>query len=901
MLASPHAMLPAAMDTPTLLTTNALLSAAAALAMLVALRTRRTYPGFACWTAGVACLAAGAAMLVPGALPSTWAVRLLRNGTLVAGHLLILRGMLRFRGVAPDVRLESLVVLSFLALFGYVNADPAHLDARIVVYCLYAAGLSLATAVVTLRRRPEHFGSNDVMLAFWLVAFAVLTLVRAAQELGGPDASTAFESLKGFGSHYAIAQILTVQLLTLTLISMNSQRIEWDQRAGEERLRAREALLRSVGDNLPNGFVFQYALVDGQRQFTYVSGGVEGLLGLRRADVLADARPLFAMIAPSSIGGFADDEARCARALSVLEATLRLDLPEGRQVWLELRARPQARPEGGVVWNGVALDATARRLAEAESKRFEAIVESSADAIISRTLSGTITSWNRGAERIFGYSAREAIGHSLDLLVPPDVADEQRTVNARVARGERVEPFETTRLHRDGHTIAVSVSASPIVDAQGAIVGAGSIARDITEKQRMAHELAAHREHLEELVASRTRELADARRRAEEASLAKSAFLANMSHEIRTPLNAVIGMAHLIRRDGLTASQSDRLGKLEAAAAHLLEILNAILDLSKIDAGKLTLEEVPLRVESTVSNVLSMLDDRAQEKRLRLASEVDPMPDGLVGDPTRLQQALLNYATNAIKFTEHGSVTVRATLLACRDTDALVRFEVEDTGIGIAPEAAPRLFTEFEQADRSTTRRSGGTGLGLAITRRLAELMGGEAGMRSAPGAGSTFWFTARLRREARPPGEPWAPPADDALDALRRDHAGSRILVAEDDPVNAHVARALLEDAGLVVDVAADGREAVAMAARGGYRMVLMDMQMPDMDGLDATREIRRQQPATRLPIVAMTANAFADDAARCFDAGMDDFVSKPVDPERLYTTLHRWLDRATGAPGPG
>lgn len=402
-------------------------------------------------------------------------------------------------------------------------------------------------------------------------------------------------------------------------------------------------------------------------------------------------------------------------------------------------------------------------------------------------------------------------------------------------------------------------------------------------------------------VRERTRQLAAARDEAEAASLAKSTLLANISREIRTPLTTIVGLVELMRREELPAKQIDRLEQMNEAAQHLRSLINGVLDVAKIEVGELILNETTVDLTRLLASVVEMVEEQAREKGLRLLSEVQPLPGPLIGDPTLVRQAMLNFASNAIKFTERGSVTVRAKLLECRDADALVRFEVEDTGIGIAPEAAPRLFTEFEQADRSTTRRSGGTGLGLAITRRLAELMGGEAGMRSAPGAGSTFWFTARLRREARPPGERSAPPADDALIALRRDHAGSRILVAEDDLINAHVARAILEDAGLVVDVAADGLEAVAMATRGGYRMVLMDMQMPNMDGLDATREIRRHCPAAQLPIVAMTANAFADDAARCFDAGMDDFVSKPVDPDRLYTTIHRWLDRAAGVATPG
>ena len=417
-------------------------------------------------------------------------------------------------------------------------------------------------------------------------------------------------------------------------------------------------------------------------------------------------------------------------------------------------------------------------------------------------------------------------------------------------------------------------------------------------------QLADQRDHLEDTVQERTQALSLAKEAAEAASRAKSTFLSNMSHELRTPMNAIIGMTYMLKRNNQDPAQVDKLGKIDDAANHLLRLLNDILDLSKIDADRMTLEQTSFTVDALTQELANLLAPRAESAHLRFILDLDARLKALqlVGDPLRLLQILLNLAGNAIKFTERGEVRVVGRIAEDDGQSVLLEMSVWDTGIGITAEALDRIFNPFEQADGSTTRKYGGTGLGLPICQRLVRLMGGEIEVVSTPGSGSVFTFAIRLRRThvAAPEPQDKHQSGMAAERALREEFPACHILMAEDDWVNQEVALELLrETLGFKVDLASDGVEAVDLAVKRGYQLILMDMQMPNLDGLGATQAIRGIPGHADTPIIAMTANAFAEDRVLCLDAGMNDFIAKPVDPDDLFAMMLKWLrqSRASAA----
>jgi PAS domain S-box-containing protein len=580
------------------------------------------------------------------------------------------------------------------------------------------------------------------------------------------------------------------------------------------------------------------------------------------------------------------------------EAEFRYVLQSGEIRWLSSKGRAQYDADGKPIrLFGINLDISERKQAEQQLRKLAQAVEQSPASIIITNLIGEIEYVNEAFLQVSGYQRDEVVGRNPRILQSKKTPPENyRALWAALGQGQ---PWkgEFINKRKDGSEYTEFAIIVPIRQTDGSVSHFVAVQEDITEKKRVALELDQYRHHLEDLVASRTAELEAAKVLADSANQAKSAFLANMSHEIRTPMNAIIGLTYLLRQSSPNPEQSERLDKIDGAAQHLLSIINDVLDLSKIEAGRLELEQTDFSLATVLDHIRSIIAEQARAKALSIEVDGEGVPPWLRGDPTRLRQAMLNYATNAVKFTERGTIRLRATVQEETAAGLLLRFEVSDSGIGIEADQQSSLFQAFTQADVSTTRKYGGTGLGLAITRRLANMMGGDAGVDSVLGQGSRFWFTALVQRgHGVMPLQAEEKPADAEM-TLRRDYAGARLLLVEDNPINREVALELLHGVGLAVDTAENGRIALEKIGKNAYDLVLMDVQMPEMDGLAATRAIRAQPDFTRMPILAMTAAAFEEDRHVSLAAGMNDFVAKPVIPEDLYAALLRWLSPRSGA----
>ncbi len=519
----------------------------------------------------------------------------------------------------------------------------------------------------------------------------------------------------------------------------------------------------------------------------------------------------------------------------------------------------------GDLFYGVARDVTEQKRSEEAAQHLANLVQDSDDGILGKDLDGRILSWNGGAENLFGYSAEEVLGRHVAMLVAENRRQEQARLLAHVRRGRYVSDLETVRLRKDGTPVHVSLTLSPIHDASGHLVGSSSILRDISERKR-------------------------AEEAARQANRVKNDFLANISHELRTPLSGIIGTARMLGEIELPQAARELVEIVSSTSDALLRVIDDVLDFSKVEAGELTLETRDFRLLEPLQKVVDLLSLTAQDKGIELVLDVaEGLPKALRGDPSRLRQVLYNLVGNAVKFTQSGRVDLHVEGERLEGEEIVLRFTVSDTGIGIGNQTREKLFTPFVQADTSTSRRYGGTGLGLAISQEIVQRMGGEIEVESIPGEGSTFTFAAafepaRAAPAARetmqlPPREP-------------RDPTSYRLLLAEDEPVNRMIGQRLIEKLGYRVDVVTNGAEALEALDQESYDLILMDCQMPELDGYETTRRIRRREGDDQgIAVVAVTAHAMKGDREKCLAAGMDDYVTKPYQAEEIAAVLKRWL----------
>ncbi|WP_306605769.1 ATP-binding protein [Azonexus sp.] len=607
---------------------------------------------------------------------------------------------------------------------------------------------------------------------------------------------------------------------------------------------------------------------------------------------------LYALLAVSLSGLFALLAGRyLTRRLDVIQRVADTVQAGDNSLRVNLAGNDEASHLGRAV--NAMLDALAQRETDLRNSeiRHTTILDNVSAYIYLKDTNGRYLYANRQVRELFRCSLEALIGQDDSRFFSAASFRQLQLNDARVlTQGETIHLEENNIDSWNGDLHTYWTVKLPLRnEASGEIYALCGISTDITERKQAELQLSHHKDELEHEVRLRTLDLLQARDTAEAANRAKSAFLANMSHELRTPMNAIMGMTGILLRHAEDDRLREQLGKIDQASKHLLSVINDILDLSKIEAERMELAQIAFRLGEVIENVTSLLGSRARDKQLELLvdrpAELDHL--ALLGDPLRLGQILLNLVGNAIKFTEQGSVTLRIRRQETKDNSLMLRFEVSDTGIGIAPEAQRRLFTAFEQADNSMTRKYGGTGLGLAISKRLIRLMGGEIGVDSEVGRGSTFWFTIRTRENRQPAAMPENPGASAGYPTPLLEHAGARVLLVEDEPINREVSLALLEEVKLSVDLAEDGLQAIALAEKNAYDLILMDVQMPHLNGLDATQQIRQLPGHANTPILAMTANAFDEDRRACLDAGMNDHIGKPIAPETLFAALARWLPK--------
>ncbi len=833
---------------------------------------------------------------------------------------------------------------------------------------------------------------------------------------------------------YSINRIIAQRKMLLDL-SLQTERSKVNER------------IKILGDNLPNGFVYRYNLSSfGYRDIRYISAGVNTLLDISPDEVMANSSKFLRMMDQSSIEVYSKDELNSAVNQSAFSCDVKFISSEGKELWLRLQSKPFKEEDGSTTWDGVAIDITENKRIEIDLENYRLNLEQQVaertnelknalaqladqqnkthlanqelNAVFDSTSLGIAVVRNRiivrnniALEELFKFEHRGMLNKSTRIWYSDKDAFEKmgRDIENQISIAG-LHHAEAELMKKDGSKFWARISAK-LLDSNNPSLGVVGVIEDITREKEAVLAL----RHAKEI--------------AEEATKMKSNFLANMSHEIRTPLNAIIGISHLMTKTQLDKRQQEYLRKISLSSSHLLNLINDILDISKIESGKIVLENIEFNLEEILQNISTIIHQKADEKDLELLFDIDAkVPMYLIGDPTRIQQIIINYMNNAIKFTEEGQVVLKLKFITEDKTHVLLHFAVSDTGIGISEEQISALFSSFQQADSSITRKYGGTGLGLAICKNLAVMMGGEVGVESKIGEGSTFWFTARLVKgntivdslvpdkelngkrilvvddnlyvcnvmttildnlhfqshsvlsgqaaieeikHAASLGKPYdlilldlkMPHMDGieaakAINALHLDQRprlimvtsasmseigirakdvgiehvlikpispstlfdavvttfgktmaisnnakefsmgqklshlrGAHLLIAEDNEINQDVITELLAEIGVKATIAENGEEAIRQLKLHSFDGVLMDMQMPIMDGVSATRHIRQIEKFQSLPIIAMTANATKEDRETCLSAGMNDHISKPVNPETLWQTLSRWI----------
>ena len=649
----------------------------------------------------------------------------------------------------------------------------------------------------------------------------------------------------------------------------------WMRRLGERaEAQRRLALSESRMSGILSAAPFPLAVLDrrdgrvlyaNQRAGRLLGVPVDGLLGNRLPPGTVSPRERRRMMRWLAERGYVDD------------VEVRLRGAAGRPFWAMVSMMPfeQDGPAVLVACNDISARKAAENALQDQLALHQTVIDTIPNPIFYRDTQGRYLGCNRAFVEMAGLPRDRIIGNTLSAIGgDQELASEAHHSDSLLISGaRRLDVYETTVRHPSGWSIRALVHKAAFRNSEGRVVGVVGCATDISDRIAFEEEL------------TRARDLAEA------ANRAKSEFLAVISHEIRTPMNGILGMAHLLLNSSLDPVQHDYAATIHSSGEALLTILNDILEFSRLESGRTRVEEEDFALRDALNGVVALMIPRARDQDITLTLDVAAdVPDRLAGDAARLRQVLLNLVGNAVKFTERGGVAISVFLLGRKDGRHLLRFDVRDTGIGIPAEARPHLFTSFNQADSSISRRFGGTGLGLAISKRLVELMGGEIGVDSEPGRGSRFWFTLPFT-EAGGQTAAAPPPPPQAARPLS-------VLLAEDNPVNRVVAERILAAAGHRVTAVADGAAAVAAVRAESFDLVLMDVHMPGMDGFEATRRIRALPgPGARIPIFALTANVLAGDEERCVQAGMDGYLPKPFRPSDLLALLARHTE-ATATP---